>query len=151
MSRIITVTSGKGGVGKTNISVNMALYLASQKYRVCLFDADMGLANIDILLGLYPEYTLEDVLTREKRLQDVIIRDYSGIDIIPGSSGVRKMADPEPGEIDFLMDALSELQDYDFFFFDTSAGISKNVISFCMASPEIILVVTPEPTSWTDA
>ena len=151
MSRVITVTSGKGGVGKTNISVNMALYLASQGYRVCLFDADMGLANIDILLGLYPEYSLEDVLTREKRLKDIMVRDYSGIDIIPGSSGVRKMADPEPGDIDFLIETLSELEDYDFFFFDTSAGISKNVISFCMASPEVVLVVTPEPTSLTDA
>lgn len=151
MSRILTVTSGKGGVGKTNISVNLALYLASQDYKVCLFDADMGLANIDILLGLYPEHTLEDVISKEKRLRDIIIRDYSGIDIIPGSSGVKKMADPEPGEIDFLIDELSELEDYDFFFFDASAGISKNVVSFCMASPEIILVVTPEPTSLTDA
>ena len=151
MSRIITVTSGKGGVGKTNISVNLALYLASQGYRVCLFDADMGLANIDILMGLYPKHTLEDVLAGEKRLKDIIVRDCSGIDVIPGSSGVKRMADPEPGEIDLLIDALSELEDYDYFFFDTSAGISKNVASFCMASPEIILVVTPEPTSLTDA
>lgn len=151
MSRIITVTSGKGGVGKTNLSVNLALYLASQGYRVCLFDADMGLANINVLLGLYPEHTLEDVLSKEKNLQDIMVKDYSGIDIIPGSSGVKKMAGPDPGEIDFLIGELAQLEDYDFFFFDTSAGISQNVISFCMASPEIILVVTPEPTSLTDA
>ncbi len=151
MSRIITVTSGKGGVGKTNISVNMALYLAGQGYSVCLFDADMGLANVDILMGLYPEYTLEDVFLGNKSLHEVIISTPSGIDIVPGGSGVKILADPEQKDVDSLIKTLSELDNYDFLIFDTSAGISKSVISFCMASPEIILVVTPEPTSLTDA
>jgi flagellar biosynthesis protein FlhG len=151
MSRIITVTSGKGGVGKTNISVNLALYLADEGYRTCLFDADMGLANIDILLGLYPELTLENVLLENRAIKDVIIKDYMGIDIVPGSSGIERMADPKPEDLDLMVKALSELEDYDFLLIDTSAGISKNVVSFCMASSEIILVVTPEPTSLTDA
>jgi flagellar biosynthesis protein FlhG len=150
MSRIITVTSGKGGVGKTNISVNLALYLAEEGYRTCLFDADMGLANVDILLGLYPELTLEDVILEKRPLKDIIIKNFMGIDIVPGSSGIERMADPRPEELDFLVKALSELDEYDFLIIDTSAGISKNVISFCMASSEIILVVTPEPTSLTD-
>jgi flagellar biosynthesis protein FlhG len=151
MSRIITVASGKGGVGKTNVSVNMALFLADQGYRTCLFDADMGLANVDILLGIYPEYTLEDVLLGEKQMNEIIIRTESGLDIIPGSSGVKMLADPDPEQVDYLIKSLSEIENYDFFIFDTSAGISRSVISFCMTSPEIVLVVTPEPTSLTDA
>jgi flagellar biosynthesis protein FlhG len=111
----------------------------------------MGLANVDILLGLYPEYSLEDVILGGKRIGDIIIKDYMGIDIVPGSSGIQRLADPSPEEIEFLIKALSELEGYDFLIFDTSAGISKNVVSFCMASSEIILVVTPEPTSLTDA
>ncbi len=151
MSRIITVTSGKGGVGKTNISVNTALYLAAQGYSTCLFDADMGLANVDILLGYYPEFTLEDVLLKKKSIKDIIIKTPSGLDIIPGSSGVKMLADPEPDQMEDIVESLSGLEEYDFFIFDTSAGISKNVVSFCMTSPEIVLVITPEPTSITDA
>lgn len=151
MSRIVTVTSGKGGVGKTNISVNTALYLASQGYSTCLFDADMGLANVDILLGYYPEFTLEDVLLKKKSIKDVIIKTPSGLDIIPGGSGIKMMADQEPGQMEHIIESLSELEEYDFFIFDTSAGISKNVVSFCITSPEIVLVITPEPTSITDA
>ncbi len=151
MSRIITVTSGKGGVGKTNISVNVALYLARQGYRTCLFDADMGLANVDILMGLYPEYTLEDVFLNHKSMEEIIIKDPSGIDIIPGGSGVQKLADPDPDDVDRLIKSLSKLGEYDYFIFDTSAGISPSVVAFCMASPEVILVINPEPTSLTDA
>ena len=151
MSRIITITSGKGGVGKTSISINMALYLAGLGYSTCLFDADMGLANVDILLGCYPEYTLEDVLLKKKKMKDIIIKAPAGLDIIPGSSGVKMLADPDPGQLDYLIASLSELDEYDYFIFDTSAGISKNVISFCLTSPEIVLVITPEPTSITDA
>jgi len=111
----------------------------------------MGLANVDILLGLYPELSLEDVILDKRPLKDIIIKDYMGVDIVPGSSGIERMADPKPEELDFLVKALSGLEGYDFLLIDTSAGISKNVVSFCMASSEIILVVTPEPTSLTDA
>jgi len=151
MSRIITVTSGKGGVGKTNLSVNLALHLAEEGYRTCLFDADMGLANVDILLGLNHELSLEEVLTDKKKISEIMIRDFMGIDIVPGSSGVQRMADLKPEELNFLISALSGLDEYDFLIVDTSAGIAKSVISFCIASSEIILVVTPEPTSLTDA
>lgn len=151
MTRTITITSGKGGVGKTNISVNLALHLATLGCRTCLFDADLGLANINILLGLNPEYNLEDVFLNHCALQDIIIRNYKGIDIIPGSSGVEKMANLEEEQVDRLIQSFSELDGYDFLLFDTSAGVSRNVISFCLASSEVVLIITPEPTSLTDA
>lgn len=151
MTRTITITSGKGGVGKTNISVNVALHLASLGYRTCLFDADLGLANINILLRLSPEYSLEDVIFDRHRLQDIIIRNYNGIDIIPGSSGVEKMANLESDQVDHLIRSFSELDGYDFLLFDTSAGVSRNVLAFCLASSEVVMIVTPEPTSLTDA
>jgi len=151
MTRIITVASGKGGVGKTSISLNLALQLARLGYRTCLFDADLGLANINILLGLYPRYSLEHVILNQRSLADVIIHDHEGIDIIPGSSGMERMADLEDAQVERLVRSFSSLSGYDFFFLDTSAGVSNHVISFCMASPEVILVITPEPTSLTDA
>jgi flagellar biosynthesis protein FlhG len=151
MTRTITVTSGKGGVGKTNISVNLAIQLASLGYRTCLFDADLGLANINVVLGLYPEYDLEDVILNNKTIKDIIIRGYDGMDIVPGSSGIEKMADLEYQQIDPLVRSFSDFDGYDFFLFDTSSGVSKNVISFCRASSEIMLVITPEATSLTDA
>jgi len=151
MAKILTVTSGKGGVGKTNISVNLAVFLAQQGYRTCLFDADLGLANINILLGVYPEYNLEDVIEGKKDLKDIVIHDKNGIDIIPGSSGVAKMESLSSAELDKLAGAFKSLEDYDYFIFDTSAGISKNVIAFCINASEVVLVITPEPTSLTDA
>ncbi|RLC30350.1 MAG: hypothetical protein DRH37_05560 [Deltaproteobacteria bacterium] len=152
MARIITVTSGKGGVGKTNISANLAICLADQGYRTCLFDTDLGLANINILLGLYPEHDLGDLISGEKHIKDILIRDFKGVDIIPGSSGIEKIADLDSEKVERLIKGFSELDaDYDFFIFDTSAGVSKNVISFCLASSDIILVLKPEPTSLTDA
>jgi MinD-like ATPase involved in chromosome partitioning or flagellar assembly len=150
-TRVITITSGKGGVGKTNISVNLALHLAALDNRVCLFDADLGLANINILLRLDPEHNLEDVILKRHSLQDIMIGGYKGVDIIPGSSGVEKMANLENDQIEHLVRSFSELEGYDFLLIDTSAGVSKNVLAFCLASPEIILIITPEPTSLTDA
>jgi len=151
MAKIITITSGKGGVGKTSISLNLSLSLASQGFKVCLLDADLGLANVSILTGIYPEKDLESVITGESSLKDIIIKDYQGIDIIPGSSGVEKIADLSQEQTGRLISAFLELEAYDYFIFDTSAGISSQVLSFCMASHEIILVATTEPTSLTDA
>ena len=151
MARIITITSGKGGVGKTSISLNLSLALAAEGFKVCLFDADLGLANVNILTGLYPQKDLESVISGRAGLTDILIRDYQGIDIIPGSSGVERLADLTRTETGTLISAFLDLEAYDFFIFDTSAGISSQVLSFCMASHEIILVVTTEPTSLTDA
>jgi flagellar biosynthesis protein FlhG len=151
MARTITITSGKGGVGKTNLSANLSVQLAAQGKRACIFDADLGLANINILFGFYPEKTIEDVILGEATLGQVIIKNYHGIDIIPGSSGVEKIANSEPQQIERLIQSFAALNAYDFLFFDTSAGVSRNVVSFCLASSEIILVITPEPTSLTDA
>ncbi|MBU1193375.1 MAG: AAA family ATPase [Proteobacteria bacterium] len=151
MARIITVTSGKGGVGKTSISLNLSLALASQGFKVCLFDADLGLANVNILTGIYPKKDLGHVISGQFNLNEVIIRDYQGIDIIPGSSGIQKIADLTRTETGTLISAFLDLDEYDYFIFDTSAGISSQVLSFCMASHEIVLVATCEPTSLTDA
>ena len=151
MARIITITSGKGGVGKTSISLNLSLSLASKGYKVCLFDADLGLANVNILTGIYPEKDLVSVIFEQASLNDIMIKDFQGIDIIPGSSGVEKLADLTRDQTGRLINAFLDLEDYDYFIFDTSAGISSQVIAFCMASHEIILVVTCEPTSMTDA
>ena len=151
MAKVITITSGKGGVGKTSISLNLSLALASAGFKVCLFDADLGLANVNILTGLYPEHGLEQVISGEFGLNEIMIRNFHGVDIIPGSSGVEKMADLTLKESDVLIKAFLKLKAYDYFIFDTSAGISSQVLSFCMASHEMILVVTPEPTSLTDA
>jgi flagellar biosynthesis protein FlhG len=147
---MICITSGKGGVGKTNISVNLALFIARIGYRACLFDADLGLANVNILLGIYPEHTIEDVISGEKQFEEILVQNCQGIDIVPGSSGVEKLTKIPNEQLEKLIDTFTPLNEYDFVFFDTSAGISKNVISFCMASPEVMLVVTPEPTSLTD-
>lgn len=151
MARIITVTSGKGGVGKTGICVNLAISLATTGYRTCVFDADLGLANINILLNLYPRHTLADVIEKKKTIDEIVIRNVHGIDIIPGSSGVEKMADLSRDQIHSLIQSFSRIDAYDFIIFDTSGGASKSVISFSMACKELILVIIPEPTSLTDA
>jgi len=151
MAKIITIASGKGGVGKTSISLNLSLALAAAGHRVCLFDADLGLANVNILTGLFPEHGLEDVISGEYSLGEIMIRNFQGIDIIPGSSGVEKIADLTREESKRLISSFLEIAAYDYFILDTSAGISSQVLSFCRASHEMILVVTPEPTSLTDA
>ena len=151
MTRTITITSGKGGVGKTNLSANLAVQLALQGRRACVFDADLGLANINILFGLYPEKTIEDVIRDKVPLEHILIKNHYGIDIIPGSSGVESIANCDPHEVERLITSLSTLPAYDFLFFDTSAGISRTVVSFCLAASETVLVITPEPTSLTDA
>ncbi len=151
MANVITITSGKGGVGKTSISLNLSLCLASQGHRVCLFDADLGLANVNVLTGIFPEHGLDAVLTGEKKLEDIMVRNFQGIDIIPGSSGVEKMADLTGAEAQRLIQAFLQMGSYDYFIFDTSAGISAQVMAFCRASHQMVLVITPEPTSLTDA
>lgn len=151
MTRTIVITSGKGGVGKTNLAVNSGLELASRHFKTCLLDADLGLANANILLGIHPERNLDDFLFADTPLKEIIVKTEYGLDLIPGSSGIEKTANLPPHIITRLIKELSELTGYDFFLIDTSSGISKGVISFCLAASETIVVLTPESTSMTDA
>jgi flagellar biosynthesis protein FlhG len=150
--RVIAITSGKGGVGKTNIAANLAYHLSQMKKKTLILDADMGLANIDVILGLAPKYNLSHVLSGEKALADVILEGPGGMQILPASSGIQEMAELSKGEKLALLDELGEFcGELDFLLIDTAAGIAGNVIYFNVAAREIIVVVSPEPTSITDA
>lgn len=150
--QVIAVTGGKGGVGKSNISVNLAISLAEIGRRVVVLDADLGLANIDVLLGLTANRNLQDVLDGECSLKDVLVEGPGGIRIVPASSGTQRMVQLGEMEHAGLINAFSELgDDIDVLIVDTAAGISQSVISFLRASQELLLVVTDEPTSITDA
>jgi len=150
--RVIAITSGKGGVGKTNIATNLAYHLSQMNKKTLILDADMGLANIDVILGIAPKYNLYHVLRGEKSLGDVIVDGPGGMKILPATSGIQEMADLSKGEKLALMDELDGLgTELDFMLIDTAAGIAGNVIYFNMAAREIIVVVSPEPTSITDA
>ena len=151
-TKVIAITSGKGGVGKTNLISNIAFMLAKSGKRVLLMDADLGLGNVDILLGLAPKYNISHVLKGEKNLSDIIVNGPGGISIIPASSGIQKVTDLNEEEKLVLMEQFNSIDDeFDYFLIDTGAGISKNVTYFCVASQNIIVVATPEPTSITDA
>lgn len=150
--RVISVTSGKGGVGKTNVVANLALALAREQQRVLVWDADLGLANIDILLGLKPEFNIHHLLEGKKSLSEIIIPGPGGIRIMPASSGIQKLAHLEETQKLNLLAELDELdEELDFLLIDTGAGISSNVMYFNVAAQECLVVVTPEPTSITDA
>jgi flagellar biosynthesis protein FlhG len=150
--RVISITSGKGGVGKTNITANLAYTLAGMKKRTLVIDADCGLANIDLILGLTPVYNLHHVLKGEKSLRETIIDGPGGIKILPSSSGIQEMSALSMNQKLALQDEFKVLQSPpEFVLIDTSAGITENVMYFNMVAREIIVVVTPEPTSLTDA
>jgi flagellar biosynthesis protein FlhG len=150
--QVIAVTGGKGGVGKTNISINMSICLAGMGRRVALMDADLGLANIDVLLGLTPKKNLEDVLAGDCSLQDVMLNGPGGVRIIPASSGIQRMAQLGAMEHAGLIHAFSEISDQlDVLVIDTAAGITDSVISFVRAAQEVMVVVCDEPSSITDA
>lgn len=150
--QVIAVTGGKGGVGKSNISVNLGMALAQMRRRVVLLDADLGLANIDVLLGLKAEKNLTDVLSGSCELVDVMLRGPAGMKVVPASSGVQQMASLGPQEHAALIHAFSELSDQlDVLIVDTAAGISDTVVSFVRASQEVVVVVCDEPSSITDA
>ncbi|MDI9413793.1 MAG: MinD/ParA family protein [Bacillota bacterium] len=151
LSRIIAVTSGKGGVGKTNIAVNLSLGLCQQGYRVALIDVDMGLANADIILGIAPKYNLGHVFRGERLLKDIIVEGPLGIKLIAGGSGVTDLANLTGWRLDVFIKSLEELnKEFDFIILDTGAGIHRNVLSFVLATHEILVVTTPEPTAVTD-
>jgi flagellar biosynthesis protein FlhG len=150
--RVIAVTSGKGGVGKTNVSVNLGVSLASLGKDVMLMDADLGLANVDVMLGLHTNYDLSHVLKGERSLEEIICTGPQGLRIIPASSGVQSMAELSRAEHAGVIQAFSELSSIpDVMIIDTAAGISDNVVSFSRASQEVVVVVCDEPASITDA
>ncbi|MEQ3692718.1 MAG: MinD/ParA family protein [Alcanivorax sp.] len=150
--QVIAVTGGKGGVGKSNVSVNLGIALSEMGRRVVILDADLGLANIDILLGISANRTIENVLQGECDLRDVMVRGPGGIRIVPASSGTQKLSQLNTMEHAGLIQAFSEIgDDIDVLIVDTAAGISDSVMSFVRASQEVLVVVTDEPTSITDA
>lgn len=150
--RVITISSGKGGVGKTNISVNLAISLANKGRKVCVFDADTSLANVNILLNLSPKFTLEQVLDGSKKIEEILLEGPGGITIVPAASGIAEFASLDVAQQKTLLQALTTLeQRFDYLIIDTAAGISTNVTTFLQATEHCVLVVTPEPTSLTDA
>lgn len=150
--QVIAITSGKGGVGKTNVSVNLAMAIASTHKSVMLMDADLGLANVDLMLGLKPVYNLSHVMRGERTLEEVIVEGPGGVKIIPASSGVSLMAGLSAAEHAGVIRAFSEIScDLDVLLVDTAAGISDSVTSFACAAQEVVVVVCDEPASLTDA
>ena len=150
--QVIAVTGGKGGIGKTNVSVNLSLALADMGRRVVLLDADLGLANVDVLLGLKPKATLADVLDGKCDLRDVMVTGPGGIRIVPAASGAANMVSLSPQQHAGLIQAFSEIGDnIDVLVVDTAAGIGDSVVSFVRAAQEALIVVCDEPTSITDA
>lgn len=150
--RVMAVTSGKGGVGKTNLSVNLSLALAQEGRRVTLVDFDLGLANADVLLDLTPRHTLEAVIAGRKTISEVALQTPEGVRVVPGASGVERLANLTDVERQNLIDNLGELyQGADFIIFDTGAGISKNTTGFLGAADDVIVVTIPEPTAVIDA
>ncbi|MFH1215697.1 MAG: MinD/ParA family protein [Pseudomonadota bacterium] len=150
--RVICVTSGKGGVGKTNIVVNLAYCLAQKGKKVLVLDADLNLANVDVLLGLTPRYNLHHVFLGEKSLRDIVVKGPGGFSILPASSGILELAELTEEQKLYFLAEMSELgEQTDIVLIDTAAGINKNVIYFTLAAQERIIVLSPEPTSLTDA
>jgi flagellar biosynthesis protein FlhG len=150
-TRIVTVTSGKGGVGKSSVSVNMALAIARTGKKVLLLDADLGLANINVMLGVIPKYNLYHVVKGTKNLNEIIIKTPEGLDLIAGASGYSILANLNITEREKLIHEFENLPVYDLMIIDTGAGVGANVIGFTLPADEIIVVTTPEPTAITDA
>lgn len=151
-SRVIAVTSGKGGVGKTSLSVNLAIELAKRGKKVVVFDADFGLANVEVMLGIRPTYNLLDLIHNGKSIEEIITNGPCGIGFISGGSGVSELASLDNESIRLLISKLVQLDSlYDVVIIDTGAGITDSVMEFVLVSPEVLLVVTPEPTSITDS
>lgn len=151
-ARVIAVTSGKGGVGKTSVSVNLALRFREQGKKVVILDADFGLANVEVMLGIRPQNNLADVIFNNRSIEDVITKGPMDIGFISGGSGVQDLVNLDKLRLQKLIAQLVKLDSlYDVVIIDTGAGIADSVIEFVLSSPEVLLVITPEPTSITDA
>lgn len=150
--KVITVTGGKGGVGKTNVCANLAVALSMLGRRVMLLDGDLGLANVDVLFGLQPSFTMADVVRGERALADVVVPGPAGVMVVPGASGLSEMANLTPAQNAGIVNAFSELTcELDVLMVDTPAGISDPVLRFAEAAHEVVVVLCDEPTSITDA
>jgi flagellar biosynthesis protein FlhG len=150
-TRVITVASGKGGVGKTNMSVNMAIAYARLGKRVIIMDADLGLANVNILLDIIPKFNLYHVIRKQKTMREIMVDTQYGIQMIAGASGFSKIANLNEEERQSFISELYTLSNADIIIIDTSAGVSSNVLSFIAAADDAIIITTPEPTAITDA
>jgi flagellar biosynthesis protein FlhG len=150
--RVISVTSGKGGVGKTSVVANLALALCRMGQRVLVLDADLGLANLDVMLGLNPLYTIDHLLRGERKLEEILIQGPGGFELLPAASGIPELTELDNTQRLLLLDELDSLKDrFDVLLIDTGAGISSNVMYFNYAAMEKIVIITNEPTSLTDA
>jgi flagellar biosynthesis protein FlhG len=150
-ARILAVTSGKGGVGKSNTTVNLAIALAAQGARVVVLDADLGLANVEVLLGLNSLYNLQHVINGEKSIAQILVKGPGGIEVVPGSSGITRIADLNAAARQSVLAGLRDLQDLaDFVIIDTMAGIGQNAVAFASAADETLIVTTPEPSAIVD-
>ena len=150
-TRVITISSGKGGVGKTNIAVNLGIAFAELGKKVVVMDADLGLANVNVLLGIIPKYNLFQLIKKQKTMKDIIIDTEYGIEIIAGASGFSKIANLNEEERGAFIRELDVLSYADIVIVDTGAGVSQNVLDFIVATDEAIIITTPEPTAITDA
>ncbi len=150
-TRTIAITSGKGGVGKTSMAVSLSIALARDGSSVTLLDADLGMANINVILGIIPKYNLYHVIKGKKNLKDIVIEVPDGIKIIAGASGFHQLANLDQKQRNDFINSISELDADDFMIIDTGAGVGQNVLSFVLAADEIIVITTPEPTAITDA
>ncbi|MBQ4378600.1 MAG: MinD/ParA family protein [Treponema sp.] len=150
-TRIIAITSGKGGVGKSNLSVNMAIAYAQQGKKVMLIDGDLGMANVNILMNIVPQYNLMHVIQKQKTMQEIINETEFGIKFIAGANGFSKIANLTVEELDDFAKQFATLGNYDIIIIDTGAGIANNVLQFVSAADEVYVVTTPEPTAITDA
>lgn len=152
LARVIAVTSGKGGVGKSNVSINLAIQLKKMGHRVIILDADFGLANIEIMFGTVPKYNLADLIYRGMNMQDIISWGPAGVGFISGGSGIIGLSNLSVESINYIIRNLGQLDDIaDIVIVDTGAGISDAVLEFLVSSSEILLVTTPDPTSITDS
>ena len=147
-ARVIVVTSGKGGVGKTNVTVNLALALAKREKRTILFDADLGMANVDVILGVSPRANLAEVISGKKNLEEILLPYNEFLSIVPGGSGIHELADLNGDALEGFVKKLRDLEHKaDYILVDTGAGISRTVLNFALAANEILVVTTPEPTA----
>lgn len=151
-ARLITVTSGKGGVGKSSVSVNLAVQFQKMGYRVIIFDADFGLANVEVMFGAIPKYNLSDVIFHGKQIEDIVVDGPMDIKFVSGGSGISELSNLTKDNVRYLAARLARLEKMaDIIIVDTGAGISDAVLEFVKASREVLLVTTPEPTSITDS